>query len=70
MHGGKSTGARTQEGLKRISEANLRHGRQTKDKLEAQRKRGEVGQLVLSELKKIEAELLSAGLIDTNLNPV
>ncbi len=70
LHGGASTGARTQEGLKRISEANLRHGRQTKDKLEAQRKRGEVGQLVLSELEKIEAELLSASLIDTNLNPV
>ena len=37
LHGGQSTGARTPEGLKRISEANLRHGRQTKEKLKAQR---------------------------------
>ena len=28
---------RTPEGLQRISEANLKHGRQTKDKLAAQR---------------------------------
>ena len=35
--GGLSTGARTQEGLQRISEANIKHGRQTKDKLAAQR---------------------------------
>ena len=30
LHGGLSTGARTPEGLQRISEANLKHGRQTK----------------------------------------
>ena len=33
--GGLSTGARTQEGLQHISEANLKHGLQTKDKLAA-----------------------------------
>ena len=31
LHGGKSTGARTPEGLRRIVEANLKHGRYTKE---------------------------------------
>ena len=34
FHGGASTGAKTEEGLARISAANLRHGKFTKDKLE------------------------------------
>jgi len=64
LHGGRSTGARTPEGLRRISAANLKHGRYTKDKLERDRKRGEVGRRVLSELKRIERELNYAGLIE------
>ena len=34
LHGGASTGAKTEEGRARISAANLRHGKFTKDKLE------------------------------------
>ena len=63
LHGGKSTGARTPEGLQRISEANLRHGRQTKEKLAAQRHSADVGRRVLAELKRIEAQLIDAGLM-------
>ena len=63
LHGGKSTGARTLEGLQRISEVNLRHGRQTKEKLAAQRHSANVGRRVLAELKRIEAQLINAGLI-------
>jgi len=37
LHGGASTGAKTQEGRARISAANLRHGKFTKDKLEKRR---------------------------------
>ena len=33
VHGGASTGPRTKEGRARISDANLRHGRYTKDLL-------------------------------------
>ena len=33
--GGLSTSARAQQGLQRISEANIKHGRQTKDNLNA-----------------------------------
>ena len=58
-----STGARTQEGLQRISEANLKHGRQTKDKLAAQRHAAKVGRRVLGELKRLERQLKNAGLM-------
>ena len=55
---------RTLEGLQRISEANLKHGRQTKDKLEAQRHTVKVGRQVIGELKLLERQLLEAGLLD------
>ena len=70
LHGGKSTGARTPEGLQRIAAANLKHGRFTKEKMGAQRIRGEVGRKVLAEIKQIEAELMAAGLIDRKHDPV
>ena len=63
LHGGLSTGARTHEGLQRISEANLKHGRQTKDKLAAQRHAAKVGRRVLRELKQLEGQLVDAGLM-------
>ena len=57
MHVGLSTGARTPEGLQRISEANFKYGRQTKDKLEAQRNAAKVGQRVLAKSKNLERYL-------------
>ena len=66
LHGGKSTGAKTYEGLKSISEANLRHGRYTKDQLARQRRAAEVGRRVNAELKRIEDQLKQTGLIDGN----
>jgi len=63
LHGGLSTGARTLEGLKRISEANLKHGRRTKEKLAANRHSADVGRRVRAELKRIEAQLIDAGLM-------
>ena len=63
LHGGLSTGARTQQGLQRISEANLKHGRQTKDKLAAQRHAAKVGRRVRGELKRIERRIVDAGLM-------
>ena len=58
-----STGARTQEGLQRISEANLKHKRQTKDKLAAQRHATKVGRRVMGELKQFERRLVDAVLM-------
>jgi hypothetical protein len=63
LHGGLSTGARTQRGLQRISEANLKHGRQAKDKLAAQRHAAKVGRRVVGELKRIERRIVDAGLM-------
>ena len=63
LHGGLSTGAKTQEGLQRISEANLKHGRQTKDKLAAQRHAAKVGRRVRGQLKRIERQIVDAGLM-------
>ena len=60
LHGGLSTGAKTTGGLKRISEANLKHGRYTKDKMQAQRYAAEVGRKILCELKKIEFLLMKS----------
>jgi len=57
LHGGLSTGAKTTDGLKKILGANLKHGKYTKDKLEAQRHAAEVGRRVLAELKRIEQYL-------------
>ena len=56
-------GPRTQRGLERISEANLKHGRQTKDKLAAQRHAAEVWRRVMGELKRIEQQIVDAGLM-------
>ena len=63
LHGGLSTGARTPEGLQRISAANLKHGRQTKDKLAAQRHATKVGRRVRGELKRLERQIVDAGLM-------
>ena len=54
---------RTSEGLQRISEANIKHGRQTKDKLAGQRHAAKVGRRVLGELKRLERQLEDAGLM-------
>ncbi len=43
LHGGASTGAKTEEGRARISAANLRHGKFTKDKLEKRRENAAKG---------------------------
>ena len=63
LHGGRATGPRTQRGLQRISEANLKHGRQTKEKLAAQRHAAVVGRRVAAKLRQIEKQIVDAGLM-------
>ena len=62
LHGGLSTGAKTSNGLQRISAASLKHGRYTKEKIEAQKKSASVGRKVKGELKRLELQLAEAGL--------
>ena len=63
---GRSTGSKTQRSLQCISEANLKHGRQTKDKLAAQKHAADVGRRVMGELKRLEREIENAGLMPTD----
>ena len=63
LHCGQSAGPRTPEGLQRFSEANLKHGRQTKDKPAAQHHAAAVGRRVMGELKRLERQLVDAGLM-------
>ncbi len=37
LHGGKSTGAKTKKGLKKLEMVNLKHGKYTKERIEYQR---------------------------------
>ena len=64
LHGGASTGAKTSEGLKRISQANMRHGKYTKEKLEKQRMNAAKGREIKKELRQIERELIAGGLLE------
>jgi len=66
LHGGKSTGAKTYEGLQSICKANMKHGRYTTDKLETRRCAAEVGRKVKAELKNIELQLRTIGLGPSN----
>ena len=62
-HGGKSTGPRTQAGRDKIAALHTTHGRLTKEKREAARKRAEVGRKVRAEIKEIESSLIEQGLL-------
>ena len=65
-HGGKSTGPRTQAGRDTIAALHTTHGRLTKEKREAARKRAEVGRKVRAEVKQIEASLIEQGVLERN----
>ena len=64
LHGGASSGPRTEVGRARISAANLRHGKYTKDKLEKRRENAAKGREIRRELRQMERELIVNGLLD------
>ena len=64
LHGGASTGAKTEDGRARISAANLRHGKFIKDKLEKRRENAAKGREIRKELRQMERELIAGGLLD------
>lgn len=65
-HGGKSTGPRTRAGKDKIAALHTTHGRSTKEKRQAAKKRAEVGRAVRSEIKQIEKSLVEQGILDRN----
>ena len=66
LHGGASTGPRSEEGRKLISQANLRHGKYTKNKLEKQRENAAKGRVIRKELHQIEKGLVKEGVLARN----
>ena len=64
LHGGASTGARSEAGLARISAANLRHREFTKDKLQKRRANAAKGREIRKELRQMERDLIASGLLD------
>ena len=56
LHGGKSTGPRTDEGRQRIAKAHLKHGRRSKSYLQQ-------SQDLKVELRAIETDLVKTGLL-------
>jgi hypothetical protein len=65
LHGGRSTGPRTAEGLARLVASKIKHGRFTKERREAAKRRAQVGREMRAELTEIENWFLSRGLLDT-----
>jgi len=69
LHGGLSTGPRTQEGRVRISEANLKHGRKTKDRLAAARARAQSIRETRDALKRQIELAIRDGYLPKNWRP-
>jgi hypothetical protein len=63
VHGGASTGPRTEEGRARIAAAQITHGRLTRAAKEAAKGRAEIGRAIGKELRTIERELIAEGLL-------
>ena len=63
-HGGKSPGPRTQAGRDKIAALHTTHGRLSKEKREAAKKRADLGRKVRAEIKQIEANLIEQGVLE------
>jgi hypothetical protein len=59
----RRAGTALQRAYSATQRLNIKHGRQTKDKLEAQRHAAMVGRRVMGKLKRLEGQLLDAGLM-------
>ena len=66
LHGGASTGPRTEEGLKRLADSKTKHERFTKIEREKARARAQQGRIIRRELKELEAWCVDHGYLDKN----
>ena len=66
LHGGASTGPRTEEGLKRLAVSKTKHGCFTKIERAKARARAEQGRIIRSELKELEAWFIDHGHLKKN----
>lgn len=63
LHGGRSTGAKTPEGLAKLRALHWKHGRATTEAKAEARRRAQVGREVRKELREIEKELVAGGML-------
>jgi hypothetical protein len=61
LHGGRSTGPRTEQGIARLAESKVTHGRTTKAVRAKSKRRAEIGRQVMRELREIETWALTHG---------
>ena len=60
-HGGKSTGAKTAEGLAKLETLHLKHGRFTKAAKAEAKRCAQIGREIRSELRDIERDAIASG---------
>ena len=66
FHGGRSTGARTEDGLASLTASRTTHGRTTKAERAKAKHSAEVGRQIMRELKEIEAWAVDQGHLTKN----
>ena len=66
LHGGTSTGPKTEDGLARLTEARTKHGLYTKEKRAEARRFAEEGRQMRGELKELEAWFVDHGHLTKN----
>jgi hypothetical protein len=66
LHGGRSTGPRTQEGRARISAAKMKHGRKTKERLAAAKARAQANREIWYALKRQIELIIRDGYLPKN----
>ena len=64
LHGGRSTGAKTQEGHAKIAAANLKTGEFTKEKIAVHKEQAKIARDIRAQIKVIEHRLRREGIID------
>ena len=63
LHGGSSTGPTTEEGLARLTASKIKHGKFTKERREAAKRRAQVARELRAELTELEIWFVNRGLL-------
>ena len=66
LHGGRSTGPKTEQGLARLTASKITHGQTTAANRAKSKHRADFGRQVRAELRKIEAWALDRGHLSKN----
>jgi hypothetical protein len=66
LHGGRSTGPRTEAGRAKIAALHTEHGQMTKERRAQAKRRAAEGRRIRAELRDLEALAISQGWLDRN----